>query len=585
MCSSAGLLRQPEVEAQTQTSSKPSSQPILRIEAGMHVAHVNDDISVDEAGRYLVTCSEDKTVRVWEVATGRLSRTLRPPIGAGDEGKIYAVAISPDGRLIAAGGMTGYEWDKKYSVYIFDRESGRMALRLGGLPSSVSKLAFSPDGTRLAAAAPGDGIHTFRVADWVEIGRNADCGILCSGMSFDGKGRLITTSSDGYLLLYDQNLKLLKKVRAPAQYPSAVSFAPDGAKVALAYTGGTRVDVFDGASLEALYQPDITGMKHLQVSALGWSADGSALYAGGGMDDSVSISPIRRWADAGRGRYQDLAASSYVLTSMAPLADGRVVFVVSSHEWGVFSASGRLTQFVSEEVANHFYFNPLVNLLTDASGSVVGFADKLANENFGSPPMRFSLAGRRLEVGTGADVSLRPPRVAPRGAKPKGIGLALAIAPDAQSYLAGVLDLSLYDRRDKKRWQAIIPDTAWKANISGDGRLAIAALNDGTIRWYRMKDGKELLAFFPHNDGKRWVLWTPGGYYDCSPGAEDLIGWHVNNGKDQAADFFPAERFRSVYYRPDVISRVLKAGDEAIALRQANEAAGRKRRESDLKKQ
>jgi hypothetical protein len=78
------------------------------------------------------------------------------------------------------------------------------------------------------------------------------------------------------------------------------------------------------------------------------------------------------------------------------------------------------------------------------------------------------------------------------------------------------------------------------------------------------------------------VLWTPSGYYDCSPGAEELIGWHVNNGKDRAADFFPAEQFRGVYYRPDVISRVLKAGDEAIALRQANEAARRKRRKSDL---
>ncbi len=80
------------------------------------------------------------------------------------------------------------------------------------------------------------------------------------------------------------------------------------------------------------------------------------------------------------------------------------------------------------------------------------------------------------------------------------------------------------------------------------------------------------------------MLWTPGGYYDCSPGADDLIGWHVNNAKDQAADFFPAGRFRSVYYRPDVISRVLEAGDEVVALGQADEDAGRKRQETDLKK-
>jgi hypothetical protein len=52
---------------------------------------------------------------------------------------------------------------------------------------------------------------------------------------------------------------------------------------------------------------------------------------------------------------------------------------------------------------------------------------------------------------------------------------------------------------------------------------------------------------------RQGAMWTPGGYYDCSPGAEDLIGWRVNNGQNQAADFFPAERFRNTYYRPDVI--------------------------------
>jgi hypothetical protein len=50
----------------------------------------------------------------------------------------------------------------------------------------------------------------------------------------------------------------------------------------------------------------------------------------------------------------------------------------------------------------------------------------------------------------------------------------------------------------------------------------------------------------------------------------------VNNGKDNAADFFPASRFRATFYRPDVIDRVLQTLDEALALQQANEASGRK---------
>ena len=65
-------------------------------------------------------------------------------------------------------------------------------------------------------------------------------------------------------------------------------------------------------------------------------------------------------------------------------------------------------------------------------------------------------------------------------------------------------------------------------NISRDGRLVAAPYGDGTIRWHRMSDGKELLALFVHAEDKRFVAWTPKGYYAASPGAEDLIGWHVN---------------------------------------------------------
>src|SRR5205823_6402165 len=59
-------------------------------------------------------------------------------------------------------------------------------------------------------------------------------------------------------------------------------------------------------------------------------------------------------------------------------------------------------------------------------------------------------------------------------------------------------------------------------------------------------------------------------------GAEDLIGWHVNRGKDNAADFYPASRFRSTFYRPDVVAMVLESQDEAVTVKRVNDEAGRK---------
>jgi len=83
------------------------------------------------------------------------------------------------------------------------------------------------------------------------------------------------------------------------------------------------------------------------------------------------------------------------------------------------------------------------------------------------------------------------------------------------------------------------------------------------------------LTLYPHGDRKRWVLWTPDGYYAASIGGEELIGWHLNRGKDQAADFYPVSHFRDAYYRPDVTVKVLGTLDVPEAVRLADAEAGR----------
>ena len=140
---------------------------------------------------------------------------------------------------------------------------------------------------------------------------------------------------------------------------------------------------------------------------------------------------------------------------------------------------------------------------------------------------------------------------------------SLAIARDGQSFLLGTTSrLILIDRTGREKWS--VPSViggVGAVNITENGKLAVAAIADGTIRWYRMTDGKELLIFFPHVDQKRWVFFAPNGYYDASPGGEDLVGWSVNRGITEAGDFFPVSRFRKTFYKPELIAQVLETGD------------------------
>jgi WD40 repeat protein len=576
-----------------------SSQPMLRIETGMH-ATVIRRIGVDAANRYLVTASEDKTARVWELATGRLLRVLRPPIGEGNEGKLHAVAISPDGRIVAVGGWTSPD-GLNTDIYFFDRESGRLVRRITGMPNVTFHLVFSRDGRWLAATLFGkNGIRVYETTRYTQVGEDRDYGSDSYGADFDATGRLVTSCFDGYIRIYDRTsngaLRLAaKRKQEGSEHPYGVSFTPDGSAIAVGFEDTIKVAVLSSRDLSLRFAPNISGATNGNLICVAWSADGRTLSAGGTSVNSQGIRIIRQWAEGGLGPYRDIVAAQNTILHILPLRDGGIVYGTSDPAFGYVDARGQRSLFTGPAIADHR--DNLQAFMLSSDGMVVQFG----YETFGRSPARFSISDRRLEDTISNTTALTPPTTAglaitdwQNSYAPKlngqtlklqqyEISRSLAIAPDQSRFLLGAeFWLRLFDRQGKELWVIAIPSSAWSVNISGDGRFAVAAFGDGTIRWYQMTDGKLLLSFFPHNDRKRWVVWTPSGYYDTSPGAEELIGWHVNNGREATADFFPVAQFRNVYYRPDVIARVLQTGDEWRALELANEEAGRKRQQADI---
>ena len=236
--------------------AQPSETPFLRIEVGMHTARINR-IDVDRAERFLVTASFDKTARVWRLADGELLQVLRPPIGDGDEGKLYAVAISPDGATVATAG-----WSEANDIYLFDRASGRLAHRITGLPNVINHLAYSADGRYLAAAlGRSNGIRIYDARSHREIARDTDYGSASYWIEFDPSGRVVTSSYDGYVRLYDNRFKRIARRRAPGgQRPYAVRFSPDDARIVVGFEDNTAVNILSGENLTFLYAPDTEGI-------------------------------------------------------------------------------------------------------------------------------------------------------------------------------------------------------------------------------------------------------------------------------------------------------------------------------------
>ena len=564
--------------------------PVLRLETGMHTALVRS-IAADRAGRFVVSASDDKTVRVWErQGTGFGSdpvRVLRPPLGPGHEGKLNAVAITPDGASVACGGWTGWGRDGKSSVYLFERASGLLKKRLSGFPEVVKGLAYSRDGAYLAVTLGGKGgLYVLRCADWQPVLVDRAYGGDAYGVAFAADGRLATSSWDGYLRLYGKNLKIA--ARKPLQgglRPFGVSFSPDGKTLAVGSVEAARVELLSAQDLTFLRALPVDGIGDGALSCVAWGAGGD-LYAAGSCRARGSYF-MRRWGGVGLGVATDLSVASGDILALAALADGGVAYAGAAPEVGIIAGSGAAELRRLADSADFRDTQPDFRVSRDGATVQFGFGPA------GAARASFSVPERHFDGAAGSAAGLTLPRIYRAGLMVEnwlngsaptlnGVPLplerfetsrSLALLPEGRGIVLGTdWNLRCYGRDGKSRWQVSAPGISWGVNASGDGRFVVAAFGDGTVRWFQASDGKELLALFPHRDRKRWLLWTPEGFYDASPGAEDLAGWHLNNGPDQAADFFPLSRFRQLFCRPDLIARILAEKGEGEAPRPADAA-------------
>ena len=546
--------------------------PVLVIDPGTHTASIKS-ASADRDGRWAVTGSDDKTVRIWSLADGKLERTIRPPAGPGPVGRIVAVAMSPDGSLIAAGGWTRRtETDRTEQVYLFDRATGTLVKRIEieRPRGTVEQLAFSPDGSRLAALG-ASGLRVYAGdRGWDEAARDEDYQNRSAGADFAPDGRLATTSFDGKVRLYAPGLAGAVRPVVTVELPGnlfGIAFSPpEGERIAVGYDGTPRVALLEGHSLATLPAPDTTGLQDVvDVGAVGWSRDGATLLAGG-MYGARTGGPVFAWGEGGGGPRRRLAETKETVQKLLALPTGDFL-EADLAGLSRLGPDGTIRWTQQEQRADFRGQEDHLTVSTD--GTRVGFG----YEPFGGSATLFDT--RTLVLGPGTEARMAAPRqtglnVEHWRGEPlptldgKSLGLtryershSLAIHPSGKSFvLAAEWSLRAYDAEGAPLWSRPTPDVAWAVNITGDGRLVVAAYGDGTIRWHRMADGVELLAFMPLADRSNWVAWTPEGFYAATAGAQGVLRWHVNRGWEPA-DSVAVEDIPGSY-RPELLPLILQ---------------------------
>lgn len=554
---------------------EPSELPILRIETGMHTTIIRRLVADRERNR-LLTASDDKTIRVWQMPQARLLSIIRPPIDAGHEGRIFGLAVSPDGKTVAAAGWTGWDWDGKASIYLFETLSGKLLKRFGGFPNAVSGLIWHPDGQHLIVGLQGNaGLRVVRASDGSPVAEDPQYKDKIMDLDLAPNGRLAVVALDGMLRIYDPAFRLIGRKTVPGgKHPSAVRFSPDSNLIAVSVVDQPAITLFDARNLNlADQQPATKDLRNLAgFTSLAWSSDGERLYAGGDYRGDGQ-NPLYLWPSRGTGQRQEIPLARARINELQQLPGNLIAYATEDPGLGQIGPDQRIHGFRGPDVLDFSRSQGRIELSDDGSVvrypvangrqhtfSIFGPGDQALDKPQPLPLRKPRLSSPQIQLAEWQNSYKTTINGKPPALDDYEMVRSYALSADGRSVLLGTeWGLRRYDASARLLWQVPLPAVAWSVSASENAKFALAALSDGTLRWFDMAQGREVLAYFPHANGKDWIAWTPEGYYQSSVYGDNFVGWHLNRGKDKAADFFRAVQFERLLYRPDVVTSTFNA--------------------------
>ncbi len=452
-----------------------------------------DKMDISPDGKYAISGSWDKTIKLWNIDTGKEIRTLY-----GHNGTVYAVAFSPDGKHILSGSADT-------TLKLWDVSTGKEIRTFSGHAGFVYCAVFSPDGKYALSGSADKTLKLWEVGTGREIGtyKGHTAPVTCAVFT-SLAGQFLSGSTDKTLKLWEISTgKVIKTFAGHTAAIGSIAISPDGKHV-----------------LSGSYYPDKTFRL--------WDiATGKEVRIFRGHRDNVlslSFSPDGRYIPSGSKdqtvRLWDASSGKQVRTFTGDA--GWVYSAVFSPD-GKYAISGSYDKTIK-----------IWDIVNGRIEKILKGHSSFVNATVFSPDGKYILSGswdktlKLWDAATGREVRTLTGHTS--------LVFCAAFSPDGRFILSGGHDntLKLWDVQTGRELRTF-KGHKWAITsvaFSPDGRRALSGSWDQTIKLWEIETGREIRTFSKQPGLVNFVAFSPDGQYALSGGSQNnnLNIWSMGTG-------------------------------------------------------
>jgi WD40 repeat protein len=551
--------------------------PKLIIDSKGHTGLVNDLIFID-GGRKLISVSNDKTIRMWDINTGSLERTFYMNQTEGYQGRIYCAAISRDEKTLALGGFFGKNAADSIAtgtIYLLSLEKPDELKQLKSHTNVVTDLIITPENKLVSASADGK----VKIWNLNETKPNVISTFNkhrspITRITYSQKSKRIASADiRGNVLIWNLESGEIVTDKIGKFHEGAITSLTFSDDESMLFTGGEDGKLIKwtttGKFLETMVESgspinamlSIKGQGQLlyvnlkaSITNLSTGTDILDFTAHNNTVSAVAMAPFAKFAEQ-PGIYVATAGGDEKEILIWNTLSGKVVRKLSGQGHGIFATAqqnGKMTIAYGQSNPGELDNAPLEKIfsLNDYTLGEVSKDEKyLRVVRTESGVSITKESSNLLKYG---DVPLQTNQL-----KDGDIRSFTFLGDHATIAIGSSFGIPLFSITGDLQTRLIGHNgEVWSVNPLGDD-LLMSASSDQTIRIWNYKTKELLLTYFPAND-REWVIWSPSGFYHASAGGEKYIGWLLNKRENQLGEFHQVSEFRDKFHRSDLIQAILK---------------------------